>query len=63
MVFMSIQSTDTFCLRFLWFKDNNLNSQICEYHMNVYLFGAVWLFVYRQFWPQSIAETGQEQFC
>jgi len=28
-------------LRFLWFKDNNLNGQICEYRMKVHLFGAV----------------------
>ena len=28
-------------LRFLWFKDNNLNGQICEYQMNVHLFGTV----------------------
>ena len=28
-------------LRFLWFKDNNLDGQIIEYRMNVHLFGAV----------------------
>ena len=28
-------------LRFLWFKDNDINQSIVEYKMNVHLFGAV----------------------
>jgi len=44
-------------LRFLWSKGNNVNGQICEYRTKVSLSGAVWLFVCRQFWPQSTAET------
>ena len=39
-----------------------LNGEICEYCTNVQLLGADWVFVCRQFWPQSTAESGQENF-
>jgi len=41
--------------RFLWFKDNNLNGQICEYRMNVHLFGAVSSPAVPNFWSQGKA--------
>jgi len=49
-------------LRFLWFKDNNLNGQICEYRMNDHLFGAVSSPGIANFGLRSTAESGQEQF-
>ena len=49
-------------LRFLWFKDNNLNGQICEHRMDVHLFGAVSSPGVANFGPRSTAESGQEQF-
>ena len=49
-------------LRFLWFKDNDLNGQICEYRMNVHLFGAVSSPGVANFGLRATAETGREQF-
>ena len=47
--------------RFPWFKDNNPNGDI-EYRTIAPLLQAVWLFVSRQFWPLSTAESGQDSF-
>ena len=47
--------------RFPWFKDNNLNGDI-EYRTIASLLREAWLFVSRQFWPLSTAESGQESF-
>lgn len=49
-------------LRFLWFKDNNLESQIVEYSMNVHLFGAVSSPGVANFGLRATAEAGREQF-
>ena len=49
-------------LRFLWFKGNDLNGQICEYRMNVHLFGAVSSPGVANFGLRATAETGREQF-
>lgn len=49
-------------LRFLWFKDNNLESQIVEYSMNVHLFGAVSSPGVANFGLRMTAEAGREQF-
>jgi len=49
-------------LRFLWFKDNDLNGKIYEYRMNVHLFGAVSSPGVANFGLRSTAESGQEQF-
>jgi len=49
-------------LRFLWFKDNNLNGQICEYRMNLHLFGAVSSPAVANFGLRATAEAGREQF-
>ena len=49
-------------LRFLWFKDNDLNGEICEYRMNVHLFGAVSSPDVANFGLRATAETGREQF-
>ena len=49
-------------LRFPLFRDNNLNEEICEYRTIVHLVGALWLFVSRQVWSQSTAESGQDSF-
>ena len=49
-------------LRFLWFKGNDLNGQICEYRMNVLLFGAVSSPGVANFGLTATAETGREQF-
>ena len=35
-----VNSNDRDYLRFLWFKNNDLTSQIIEYRMNIHLFGA-----------------------
>ena len=44
--------------RFLWFKDNDLNGQICEYQMNIHLFRAVSLPGIANFGLRATAETG-----
>ena len=49
-------------LRILWFKDNDLNGQICEYRMNVHLFGAVSSPGVANFGLRATAETGRGQF-
>ena len=49
-------------LRFLWFKDNDLNGQICEYRMNVHLFGAVSSPGVANFGLRTAANMGLEQF-
>ena len=48
-------------LRFLWFKDNNLTGHICEYRMNVHLFGAVSSPAVANFGLRATAEAGREQ--
>ena len=47
-------------LRFLWFKDNDLNGKICEYRMNVHLFGAVSSAGVANFGFRATAESDQE---
>lgn len=49
-------------LRFLWFKDNNLDGQIIEYRMNVYLFWAVSSPGVANFGLRITAEAGRQQF-
>ena len=49
-------------LRFLWFNDNDLNGQICEYRMNVHLFGAVSSPGVANFGLRTAAKMGLEQF-
>ena len=49
-------------LRFLWFKDNDLDGQIVECRMNVHLFGAVSSPGVANFGLRMTAEAGQEQF-
>lgn len=48
--------------KFLWFKDNNLDGQIMEYRMNVYLFGAVSSPGVANFGLRITAEAGRQQF-
>ena len=49
-------------LRFLWFKDNDLNGQICEYRMNAHLFGAISSPGVANFGLRATAEASREQF-
>ena len=49
-------------LRFLWFKDNNLDGQIIEYRMNVHLFGAVSSPGVANFGLRMTAEAGRQEF-
>ena len=45
-------------LGFLWFKDNDLNGQVCEYRMNVHLFGTVSSPGVANFGLRATAEAG-----
>ena len=49
-------------LRFLWFKDNDLNGQSCEYRMNAHLVGAISSPGVANFGLRATAEAGGEQF-
>ena len=49
-------------LRFLWFKDNDLNGQSCEYRMNAHLVGAISSPGVANFGLRATAEAGREQF-
>jgi len=57
-----VNPEDRNVLRFLWFKDNDLNGQICEYRMNSHLFGAVSLPGVANFGLRATAEASREQF-
>lgn len=49
-------------LRFLWFKDNDINQSIVEYKMNVHLFGAVSSPGVANFGLMTTAKEGSEKF-
>ena len=49
-------------LRFLWFKDNDLNGQICEYRMKVHLLRAISSPGVANCGLRSTAEAGLQQF-
>jgi hypothetical protein len=49
-------------LRFLWFKDNELDGQIVECRMNVHLFGATSSPGVANFSLRKTADVGREQF-
>lgn len=49
-------------LRFLWFKDNDLNGQICEYRIKVHLLRAIPSHGVANCGLRSTAEAGRQQF-
>ena len=49
-------------LRFLWFKDNDLNGEICEYRMKVHLLRAISSPGVANCGLRSTAEAGPQQF-
>jgi hypothetical protein len=49
-------------LRFLWFKDGDINQPIVEYHMNVHLFGAISSPCVGNFGLMATAKEGSQEF-
>ena len=57
-----VDPKDRDVLRFFWFKDNNPNEEIVEYHMTVHLFGNTSSPAVATFGLRKTAVDGEEKF-